>query len=292
MTDTTPAPHLDLDTLADVLAQEAPPEATEHLGSCSSCASRLAELDAAESRVIAVLAMLPPPAVPADLSSRLTAALAAERPLAEGRSSVTALPERAAPPGRWLPAAAAGVVLFAGAGLGYALLSGSGGNDSDRATSAQDSAGGATAGLVLNASGTDYSDAAAVTGALPEVLRGAAGEVMLAERSVEAQTEGGSSSGNEDTAAEPAPASALSAGDPLERLRTTEGLADCLAALLPPEEPETAPLALDYATYAGAPALAVVLPDPDPAKLSIFVVGPGCSQADDSTLHFVRVDAP
>jgi hypothetical protein len=70
------------------------------------------------------------------------------------------------------------------------------------------------------------------------------------------------------------------------------GLASCLAALLPPEEPDLRPLALDYASFGGAPALAVVLPDPDPAKLQVFVVGPGCSQADDGVLRFVRVARP
>jgi hypothetical protein len=83
-----------------------------------------------------------------------------------------------------------------------------------------------------------------------------------------------------------------SAVDPLARLRAPEGLADCLAALLPPEEPDVQPLALDYAGYAGQPALAVGLPDPDPAQLSIFVVGAGCSRANDSTLYFVRVPRP
>lgn len=52
------------------------------------------------------------------------------------------------------------------------------------------------------------------------------------------------------------------------------------------------PLALDYARYRGMPALAVVLPDPDPAKVSVFVVGPDCSRNDDDTLFFTRLARP
>ena len=85
----------------------------------------------------------------------------------------------------------------------------------------------------------------------------------------------------------------MSGADPRERLRTPEGLADCRVGLqATPDEAPVEPLALDYATYGGAAALAVVVPDPDPAKLSVFVVGPTCAQADPALLHFVRVDAP
>ena len=82
------------------------------------------------------------------------------------------------------------------------------------------------------------------------------------------------------------------AGDPLARLRQPEALASCLVALLPPEEPDLRPLALDYARYAGAPALAVVLPDPDPTKVSIFVVGPDCAATADDLKFFTRLARP
>lgn len=327
---TEPPTHLDLDALADLLAGEADEVAQLHLQACASCASRLAELRTAEARVVAVLGALPPPAVPADLDARLAAALAAEA--STGRAGVTALPGRStegAPgrtPGRtpgqsrWLPAAAAAVLLLSGGGLGYALLQGGGASES--ATSA---AAGGQAGpdLVLNNSGTDWSDPAAVRAVLPGVLAGRVNPVtlslteQLAEKrgedqagdmatstaqrpaGAEGDTGSGSAGGAEagpDADAVPAPAAPAPAGaevaEPLGRLRTTEGLADCLAALLPPDQPEVQPLALDYAQYKGRPALAVVLPDPDPDQFSIFVVGEGCSRADDSTLYFVRVPRP
>lgn len=83
------------------------------------------------------------------------------------------------------------------------------------------------------------------------------------------------------------------AEDPLAPLRAPDGLASCLAALLPPDDDTVRPLALDYAAYAGQPALVVVLPAGGaPDKLDLFVVGAGCSQDNDSTLFFTRLDRP
>lgn len=297
MTDAA-APHLDLDALADVLAGESPSEDTSHLRACPSCTSRLAELEAAEARVVAVLSTLPPPPVPEGLAERLSAALADDQP--PTAAQVTTLPTPRAPRRTWLPAAAAAVAVLSAGGIGYALLAAPGGNDAaDTAASTQPED-----DLVLNASGTDYADAAAVEGVLPNLLRGRAGAVELDDPGAQAESGGtaGGGAAQEDPAAAAetgdaaattaeAPTAALAA-DALGRLRTRQGLRDCLSALLPPDEPDLRPLALDYASYAGQPALAVVLPDPDPAKLSVFVVGPQCSQADDSTLHFFRIDAP
>lgn len=304
--------HLDLDALADALAGERLDAG--HLEGCASCTSRLAELAAADRRVSEVLSTLPAPPVPDDLAERLTAALAAEPALPSElpseratAASVTALPARSPRRRGWLPAAAAAVLLVAGGGLGYALLSGAGaGSDSAGSTAA---GGGAGLDLVLNASGTDYADPAAVAGVLPGVLTGSAGTTALSPMSVpdaESRSLEEGSATSSGAAADQARGSAderdaagaaqapepASADDPLARLRTVDGLADCLAALLPPDEPEVQPLALDYAQFQGQPALAVLLPDPEPDTLSVFVVGPGCSQSDDSLLQFLRVDAP
>ena len=280
------AGHLDLDALADTLAGEGSAAAADHLAGCRSCASRLRELEAAERRVVAVLSALPPPDVPADLAQRLSAALAAEAPLdaaaAATGASVTALPSRDAPRRRaWLPAAAAVVLLASGAGLGWSLLSsGSGSDDAD------------TAGreLLASESGTDYADPAALAASLPSVLAGEA-DGGASRSSAEAAGAAGATSDDAATTAQAPEAATLSAPGDLERLRTTDGLAACLAGL---QDGGTAvePLALDYATYAGGPALAVLLPDPDPEKVAVFVVGPGCGQADPQLLHYVRVDRP
>jgi len=280
---TSPSPHLDLDALADALAGEGGGGGA-HLAGCGSCASRLDELVAAEARVVVVLGALPPPALPADLADRLTAALADQAPLRSAAvgASVTALPAARGPKQRsWLPAAAAAVLLASGAGLGVALLgNGLGGSDSDEtATTAGGLAEGdaADVDLLLTESGADWADPAAGTTALPQVLSGGADRFAL-QAPAPAQ----------DSGAE----SGVQSVDELEVLRTSEGLAGCLSAVLPPDEPGLVPLAVDYASYDGEPALAVVLPDPDPAQVSVFVVGAGCNAADDRTLFFLRAPRP
>lgn len=287
--------HLDLDALADALAGEGSGKA--HLGSCSSCTSRLAELAAAEARVTAALGTLPVPTVPAAVVDRLTAAFAAEAPLtAQPSSTVTPLSSARPPRRRWLPAAAAAVLLVSAAGIGYAVLADPGGGDDAASTAATQP------GPVLNASGTDYGDEAAVAAVLPAVLGGTAGAAdrFSAGSAPEARSQQDSAAGSTSsqqsdsalTAQAPAPVAGARAADPLERLRTPDGLADCLSALVPPEEPDLQPLALDYAQYQGSPALAVVLPDPDPGKLAVYVVGPACTQGGEDLLRFLRVEAP
>ncbi len=303
----TPDPgttHLDLDALADALAGEPHP----HLSDCASCTSRLAELEAAEARVVASLRALPAPAMPDDLPARLSAAFAAESPLAAAAAApaaagnVTALPERA-PRRRFLPAAAAAVLLASGGGLGYALLTGGSSSD-DTASMAAGDAGAESTGSALptSSTGTDYADAAAVGAVLPAVLAGGAAGVAADSTTTMAAPAAPPVGGTAPSAALPpeearasvdvSATAAAPASDPLARLRTPGGLEECLSAVLPPEEPDLRPSALDYATYQGQPALAIVLPDPDPAKLSVFVVGADCAAADARVLSFLRVDAP
>lgn len=285
--------HLDLDALADTLAGEGAGY-DAHLSRCDACSDRLAELAVAEISVTAALVSLPPPSMPAELVERITAALAAEQPAASVPGTVIPLAGRQ-PRGlrRWLPSVAAGVVLMCGAGLGYVLLSDRNGTVSDK-TAALGSAAPA-AGLGRNDSGVDYSDAPAVAGALADVLAGRAGTV---ERAAPRAADGSDSlpdapptQGQATGQATRGP-QAMTLADPLARLRDPAGLASCLLALLPPDEPDLRPLALDYARYAGAPALAVLLPDPDPTKVAVYVVAPDCSQANDNTLFFTRLDRP
>jgi len=296
--------HLDLDALADHLAGEV--NARPHLEACAGCAARLAELEAAEQRVVAALATLAPPPLPAAVGDRIAAALAAEptltaadapaaRRTAEGNGgaatgSVLHLGERRSAARRrtWLPAAAAGVVLVAGGLVGYSVVAGTGSpNDM---TAASDSAGASASTEVAPASavptlssGLDYADAAAVATTLPQALAGEQADTMAMAPESEAP---------EPEASDADAPEAQDGGPALAALRDPAVLDDCLSALLPPEQPDLQPVALDYASYDGAPALAVLLPDADPAKLAVFVVGPGCSQADEGLLFFTRVDRP
>ena len=281
----TDAGHLDLDALADHLAGEQ--DAAVHLSTCAGCRARLAELEAADALVASVLATLPAPALPADVAARLDRLLADEHAPTAGdaRPAASVLPLQRRPRRAWVPAAAAGVVLALGGLLGVSLL-GEGGERSPLAAgTASDTAAAmpapASGGFPTVSSGVDYADTSAVAEALPAVLSGTAPEAPL--------TRAADATGPREAA--PPTAESLSV-DPLARLRTPEGLADCLAALLPPEDPGLVPLAVDYASYAGEPAVAVLLPDPDPAVVSVFVVGASCTRDADGTLFFTRLERP
>lgn len=302
--------HLDLDGLADHLAGEV--DASRHLATCSGCTARLSELAGADHLVLAALRSLTDLPLPADVADRLSTALAAEPPLTGEppstgeplptgeRASAAPLPAPTPTAAReatvvplddrrrrraWVPAAAAGLVLAAGGLIGYAVVTGRQGsvNSSTVASGAADEAAGsgARARFPTVASGLDYSAAASVAAALPTVLDGTAD----AGRFVAAP----SPAAPDPAAAQPPAASTV---DPLARLRDPVALADCLAAVLDPADPAEQPLALDYAAYQGRPALAVFLPDPDPGRLSVFVVGPACSRADGDVRFFTRLVRP
>jgi hypothetical protein len=280
--------HLDLDTLADVLAGVAP-EAAEHLMECAHCRAELDELRGASTRTTAALAALPALTVPADIAERLTSALRSEgRP--SGDATVTTLPAAArgpAPRGhtRWLGAAAAVAVLLAGAGYGVSRLGDGGSATSTSAAGSADKAAGVPGlHLVRNSTGNDYTGRDTLAAAVPGLLAGARVAADLSAPTAPAGHAAPNAAGTK-------PQTQL-ALDPLARLRTDTGLADCLLALLPPDDPSVRPLALDYAQYKGKPALVVVLPGGVKGKLDVFVVGPGCSRANDSTLFYTSVDRP
>lgn len=301
-TPSEPPPHLDLDALADVVAGEAGPASAAHLDACASCTSRLQELRAADAGVLAALSALPAPAAPADMADRLSAAFAAEPPPVRTAaqppvraaeqppvrtadqpsasvSSVTPLPARGSVRRRrWLPAAAAAVLLVSGAGLGFSLLQG--GDEGESADMASPAAGSAETeaadlDIPLSASGADWSAADVASTTLPQVL---------SRQALQDQSSTSRDTGQDDAG--------TLAEDGLAALRTTEGLSACLRSVLPPDQPGLVPLAVDYASYAGQPALAVVLPDPDPAQVSVFVVGAGCNAETDDTLFFLRAPRP
>jgi hypothetical protein len=270
--------HLDLDALADVLADGHEPE---HLSTCAACRTRLDELAAALPGVTRALADLPLPEPPADLGDRISAALAREAapapanvlPMSRSRS-------------RWLPALA-GVAAAAVLVTGAVLLVNRG--DGPARTSSDTASG---RGYQINATGTDYT-AKDLPGALPGLLSG--------ERPEDRAT--GAAAGvygtPQLTPASPLPSpekdatkqSLAVAPDPLADLRTTAGLARCLASLTDPSDTGL-PLAVDYATFEGTPALVVVLPSSKPDKVDVIVVPAGCAKADGQVLYFTRLPKP
>jgi hypothetical protein len=292
--------HLDLDRLADLLAGEGSDADVEHVAGCAGCAGRLDELEAAEVEVAAVLAALPPPALPADLAQRIDAAVAAEPALppqsaapgprgdgdadpdanpdgadrAAGSRTVTPFPSVAGQRAgrgagrrarRRAPLAAAAVLLVAAGAVGGVLvLRGSGRDTTTSASSVGGTGDTATAPRVpTSATGRDYAASGALASALPALLSA--------------------------PAAAPAAAPKAAAGaDPLARLHDPPQLSACLSAI-----GTEAPVALDYASYGGQPALVVVLPGRNaPTKVDVFVVGADCRPGADGTLFFTRLDRP
>jgi hypothetical protein len=264
--------HADLDALADALAAESDGQPLpEHLQTCGQCGGALAALRAALGAVATDLAGLP--AVP-DVPEALQRSVVPTTPIGATTvlpsASVTSLEERRRAP-RWLLAAggiAAAAVVVVGGGL---LLTS---NSTDSANNARSAA--APNQFPVSATGSDYLSAAALQSALPRLLSG--------------KPEALDSVGAGPThASQVAPSKALA--DPLASLRTTQGLAACLASLTDVNDPGV-PLALDYAAYQGKPALVVVLPSVKPSKLDIWVVGAGCNTDDPHLLLYAKADRP
>ena len=271
--------HVDLDALADLVAGQAPPEVEALVAACAGCTARRAELEAALAPggpVAAALASLPTPPLPAEVAARLDAALAAERPAPSARSS-TVVPLAAAPSRRtrsWLPALG-GVAAAAALVVGALVLLPSGTERSADSTAA----GAAPSRIATSSTGNDYGkDGKALQAALPALLDGKQASDAQAPESATTKATADSTT------------NAL-AVDALGALRDETTLAACLAALTDPGD-EGIPLALDYASFQGQPALVVVLPTSKPEKVDVFVVGPECGPADAKVLFYTRLTKP
>jgi hypothetical protein len=285
---THPHGHLDLDGLADVLAGEGD---EAHVRSCAACADALAELAAADASVTAALAALPEVPLPPGLSLRLTRALQEER-----RREVAAVrPQRRRAP-TWLPAAAASAVLVMAGAAGWSLLGPPLQEGSDQAASGTsadsgrgpeggaDGDGGGGAGGRAEDSATQPEAAAEMALPRPSALPTATTPTDWADAA--ARSSALSRLLDQAGAAGPAPP-ASTAADGLARLRDPAALAGCIAAL--PAGGDV--LAVDYALYAGAPAVAVVQPG-RPGLVQVTVVGSGCSAADPQVLDRTVLRSP
>lgn len=224
-------------------------------------------------------------------------------------------PRRAVPAALGVAAASAALLALVGLGVGAGGSSESGVSATSSQAGAPAGGAGAGSGLLdlpVSATGTDYRrDGRALALALPALL-GAQERVAASAstRSRQGPTAGEAQSGDQSGArpAAPAPvagsAPAAASGpselaeqlstpavDPLARLRDPAELAGCLSALTGPDV-EGVPLALDYASFEGAPALVVVLPSAQPDRVDVFTVGAGCRAGDDRTLLFTRLPRP
>lgn len=288
--------HLDQDGLADVLAAEPAPGFLQHLELCWDCRAALAELRSALDRVGGVLAALPAPTSPAGLADRLETTVADERQrlataAAAGSASATrpaALSARRhVKPRRWvggLPAAAAAAAAAAVV-IGGVLLTQQGSNHPTGSPAAGRGAQDPTGDIAINNTGTAYgTDRAALAAELPTLLSGKPFKPLRAQGTGAASTTTGGSDRSPALLAAPAP-------DPLTALRQNAPLAACLSSLSDPNDPRL-PLAVDYGSYAGTPALVVVLAAPVKDKLDVYFVGAACSASDAHVLLFDRVSRP
>lgn len=280
--------HLGPEELADLQEGLLDPDraeaATGHLRTCSDCRRDDEALSAVRVRLASAAEAGP---MPADVSTRLDEALA-DAGRREGSwasaATVTVTPLAAAssrrtPTGsRVLQAAAAAVILLAVGALGVSALGGGGGRGSTSGSAGAPRSKSATAAghFTVLATGTSYTQSS-VAASVPRLLS------AKGPRAAAATTGSAAAGSNAGPAATPPPPG-------LARLRSGPALADCITALA--DQPAT-PLAVDLATYAGSPAAVIVLPSlDDPASLDVWVVGPGCSRADDQFRYFVRVARP
>lgn len=281
--------HLDLDELADVLAAEsseadadvsADARARQHLQSCPSCSAQLASLRSALDAVAADLGTLPAvPPVPADLDARVAAAVRRTASVAATTvlpaMPVTSREDARSSRSRWLLAAgglAAAAVVVVGGGL---LLASGAGDTRSSATASK----AAPESFPVSATGTDYRTNAALQAALPGLLKGTPTASAQGLAALPRPTGAASGKGGRQLT------------DPLANLHSPKGLAACLASLTDPAD-RGVPLALDYASYKGKPALVVVLPSAKPSKLDVWVVGASCNQPESDLLLYFRADRP
>lgn len=317
---------VDLDLLADYVggALDGTPEAAavERLIADEPAWARVhAELSAALSAVNADLCVLAAECeqMPDDLANRLTAALAPGPPVGDGKAveraprrswSARSWSARSWSRRRWLPAvtAATAVLVLVGVG-GTALVRDLTGPSPASTTrhSAQDEAGSGQREFSgqMPAAAPDAARPASPSATSKEAVQHGAGEPLVlatgtdydstnvARLAVAARNLAGrvdvydNSLGQETT--QPGTARAA-APPPLDRLTGSGALSACLAAIRSEHGRPGASVSLvDFARYAGAPAVVVLLADPDGAEWA-WVAGPRCGVVGAHTLFRTRAD--
>lgn len=285
-------PHPELAVLADLDADALDPAAAEevrvHVADCATCGESLRALAQTRSQ----LAALADPPLPAEVSRALDARLETLRAAPVVPAPVVAAPTaagevqplRPVARRRWpvsLPGAAAAAVVtlfLAAIGVG-ALNSDLGdGEGADLATSGDASDSGASGG------GGEESGPMTLAAPPAPIF---SGRNYTAATVVEAASAGVGQRADA-MAAPQAPTATVPAA--LQRLSQSAALQSCLTAL--GEGRPATPLVLDYASYEGAPALVVVLPEDGDTDVGVWVVGPDCAAGNADLRYFVRAARP
>ena len=271
--------HLDLDRLADLeedlLTPDEAGEAEAHLRDCADCRGLQAQLRGTRS----LLTALPPEQMPAAVSARIDAALSALPattivPLSSKRRGWRAHPTAAG-----LGAAAAVAALVAALVVGKT----SSHSPSTEAGGSADSlgTGAARASVPLpttSVSGNHYT---------AHNLDRTVSALLTPVTAMAATPQGGAG-------ATPQPSTAKAAASPepaLNRLFTSPAaLEACVRGI--EGGPAVQPLAIDFATYQGAPAVLVVLPGLEQGKVDAWFVGANCTASDPNLLRYRSLPDP
>jgi hypothetical protein len=300
----THGPHVTTDVLADLQAgllhDRAERAAREHLAECPECQADLEVLAAIPDRLAAAGSVEP---IPADVASRLDAALAAA---ASAPADVAATPtivpslgataahrrERSGPRGLRLLQAAAAIVVVLGLGaLAVSAINGgsegggastAGGATSDRAAAAPRSA-----AVPVTASGRNWTPTT-LAAAAPALASGTFGPALSLYDSARKTAASTTPSGTATDV--PTPAEGLESGSaagPAARLSDPSALRTCVTNLNDGDQ-TLQPLAVDLAQWQGQPAAVLVFPTVgDPTSLDVYVVAPDCPTG--LFLNFARV---
>ena len=272
--------HLDLDRLADLEEDLLTPDeagaAEEHLRDCADCRSLQAQLLGTRS----LLAALPPEQMPEAVSARIDAALSALPPTTIVPLSSKRRGWRAHPTAAGLGAAAAVAALVAALVVGKT----SSDNSSTEAGGSADSLGAAGAARTsvplptTSVSGNHYT---------ARNLDRTVSALLTPVTAMAAAPEG-------DASATPQPSTAKAVPRPepaLNRLFTSPtALEACVRGI--EGGPAVQPLAIDFATYQGAPAVLVVLPGLEQGKVDAWFVGANCTASDPNLLRYRSLPDP
>jgi anti-sigma factor RsiW len=248
--------HLDYDTLADLaeglLSESRAASADAHLASCAECQDRSAEI----SDVSRLLAETPAPPMPAELASRIDAALAAEAATSGPVVSLEAHRHR-----RRLRvlsvAAATAVVVGGGALVGYSVLNGSVSTDSG-------------SGSAQSPALQDRTGSAKAKPPGSETLQGARGY-----STVESGTNYTAAGLGRQVSTQLTPNA-----DGKRAALTTQAITSCVQSVAKGKRP----LLVDIASYEGRPATVIVLPGTDANRVDVWVVVPSCSPANPAVI--------
>jgi stage V sporulation protein SpoVS len=281
--------HLDADRLADfragLLRGGQARRASAHLASCDSCAA----LDAQLASLSSLLAAVPAPQLPPDVTTRLDAALAAaiaERGAPSPASNLARRPRArrfTLPKVSWralAPAAAAVAVIGAGAGLGLSLIGGGSsmsGADSGGAAALPAAAGSAVRSpdklgfQALTPSPKYQSEKSAVAGSSPAPfgMSSPAFNVVI-------------SSTDYQPASVRAALAAQLRSLPAHQVQQTpapEPVIDCVQAIT-----ATRPVLVEEAMYAGKPALLVAVRRE--TAFHVWIAADSCTSAQDVLTQF------